>query len=80
MPKQLSEKYVLGLYLDGLVDAVCGTHTHVQTNDAHTLPNGTCFISDAGMTGPYNSAIGANFWRSLSPYALWRKNFVCNIK
>nr|WP_308431838.1 YmdB family metallophosphoesterase [Mycoplasmopsis bovis] len=61
MPKQLSEKYVLGLYLDGLVDAVCGTHTHVQTNDAHTLPNGTCFISDAGMTGPYNSAIGANF-------------------
>ncbi|MBT1338973.1 TIGR00282 family metallophosphoesterase [Mycoplasma bovis] len=56
-----SEKYVLGLYLDGLVDAVCGTHTHVQTNDAHTLPNGTCFISDAGMTGPYNSAIGANF-------------------
>nr|WP_318024030.1 TIGR00282 family metallophosphoesterase [Mycoplasmopsis primatum] len=56
-----SEKYVLGLYLDGLVDAICGTHTHVQTNDAHVLPKGTCFVTDAGMTGPYDCAIGANF-------------------
>ncbi|WP_029608906.1 TIGR00282 family metallophosphoesterase [Mycoplasma simbae] len=56
-----SEKVVLALYLDGKVDAVCGTHTHVQTNDARVLPKGTCFISDAGMVGPYNSAIGANF-------------------
>lgn len=56
-----SEKAVLSLYLDGKVDAVCGTHTHVQTNDARVLPNGTCFISDAGMTGPSNAAIGANF-------------------
>lgn len=56
-----SEKAVLSQYLDGKVDAVCGTHTHVQTNDAHTLKNGTCFISDVGMVGPYNCAIGANF-------------------
>ncbi|WLP85713.1 TIGR00282 family metallophosphoesterase [Mycoplasma seminis] len=56
-----SEKNVFALYLDGKVDAVCGTHTHVQTNDARVLPNGTCFICDAGMTGPMNSAIGANF-------------------
>ncbi|WP_051789141.1 TIGR00282 family metallophosphoesterase [Mycoplasma buteonis] len=56
-----SEKYVLGLYLDGKVDAICGTHTHVQTNDAKKFPKGTCFITDAGMTGPENSAIGANF-------------------
>lgn len=56
-----SEKYVFGLYVDGKIDAVCGTHTHVQTNDYKILPNGTCFITDAGMTGPENSAIGANF-------------------
>ncbi|MBU4690182.1 YmdB family metallophosphoesterase [Mycoplasma sp. ES3157-GEN-MYC] len=56
-----SEKAVLGLYLDGKVDALCGTHTHVQTNDARVLEKGTCFITDAGMVGPYNCAIGANF-------------------
>ncbi|AAT28000.1 TIGR00282 family metallophosphoesterase [[Mycoplasma] mobile] len=56
-----SEKNVLGLYLDGKVSAVVGTHTHVQTNDARILPKGTCYISDAGMTGPKNAAIGANF-------------------
>lgn len=56
-----SEKYVFGLYLDGKVDAFCGTHTHVQTNDAKILPNGTAYITDVGMTGPQNSAIGANF-------------------
>ncbi|WP_027334685.1 TIGR00282 family metallophosphoesterase [Mycoplasmopsis felifaucium] len=56
-----SEKYVLGLYLDGKIDAICGTHTHVQTNDAHVLPKGTCYLTDAGMCGPYDCAIGANF-------------------
>ncbi|WP_426461035.1 TIGR00282 family metallophosphoesterase [Mycoplasma hafezii] len=56
-----SEKYVFGLYLDGKIDALCGTHTHVQTNDYKLLPNGTCYITDAGMTGPQNCAIGANF-------------------
>ncbi|AIA29426.1 hypothetical protein MCAL160_0653 [Mycoplasmopsis californica HAZ160_1] len=56
-----SEKAVLALYLDGDVDAVCGTHTHVQTNDARLLPKNTCFITDVGMTGPHNCAIGANY-------------------
>ena len=43
------------------MSAVLGTHTHVQTNDAQKLPNDLLFISDVGMTGPENSAIGANF-------------------
>ncbi|MFV8435284.1 TIGR00282 family metallophosphoesterase [Mycoplasma sp. 3137] len=56
-----SEKNVFALYLDGKIDAICGTHTHVQTNDARILPKGTAYITDAGMTGPMNCAIGANF-------------------
>lgn len=56
-----SEKSVFALYLDGKVDAICGTHTHVQTNDARKLPQGTLFISDVGMCGPQDCAIGANF-------------------
>lgn len=56
-----SEKNVLALYLDGKVDALVGTHTHVQTNDAKILKNNLAFVSDAGMTGPSNCAIGANF-------------------
>ncbi len=53
-----SEKVALGWYLDGLVSAIIGTHTHVQTADEKILPNGTAFISDAGMTGPFDSVIG----------------------
>ncbi|MFV8401100.1 TIGR00282 family metallophosphoesterase [Mycoplasma sp. 005V] len=56
-----SEKNVFALYLDGKVDAICGTHTHVQTNDARILPKGTAYVTDAGMTGPMDCAIGANF-------------------
>ncbi len=56
-----SEKAVFSLYADGLVDAIVGTHTHVQTADNKILPNGTAFITDVGMTGPKNSAIGADF-------------------
>ncbi|WP_029905548.1 TIGR00282 family metallophosphoesterase [Mycoplasmopsis opalescens] len=56
-----SEKYTFALYLDGKIDAFCGTHTHVQTNDAHVLPKGTCYITDVGMCGPYDCSIGANF-------------------
>lgn len=56
-----SEKNVFGLYLDGKISAIVGTHTHVQTNDARILPKGTAYVSDAGMTGPKNAAIGANF-------------------
>lgn len=53
-----SEKVALGWYLDGSVSAIIGTHTHIQTADEKILPNGTAFISDAGMTGPYDSVIG----------------------
>jgi len=53
-----SEKQALGLYLDGRVSAVVGTHTHVQTSDERVLANGTGFITDLGMCGPVNSVIG----------------------
>ena len=53
-----SEKIALARWLDGRVTAVVGTHTHVQTSDAHVLPQGTAFITDAGMTGPHDSVIG----------------------
>jgi hypothetical protein len=53
-----SEKQALGWHLDGRVSAVVGTHTHVQTADERILPNGTGYITDAGMTGPVDSVIG----------------------
>ncbi|MCM8760538.1 MAG: TIGR00282 family metallophosphoesterase [Candidatus Omnitrophica bacterium] len=53
-----SEKIALGWYLDGMASAVIGTHTHVQTADDKILPGGTAFISDAGMTGPFDGVIG----------------------
>jgi len=53
-----SEKYAIASYFDGKVGAVIGTHTHVQTADEHILPNGTAFITDAGMCGPKESALG----------------------
>ncbi|OGW78429.1 MAG: metallophosphoesterase [Omnitrophica bacterium RIFCSPLOWO2_01_FULL_45_24] len=55
-----SEKIALGWLLDGLVSAVIGTHTHVQTADEKILPQGTAFLTDAGMTGPFDSVIGRN--------------------
>src|SRR3990172_9894899 len=48
----------MGWYLDGRVTVVVGTHTHVQTADERILPNGTAYITDAGMTGPHDSVIG----------------------
>jgi metallophosphoesterase (TIGR00282 family) len=53
-----SEKIAFGYFLDGKVSAVIGTHTHVQTADERVLPGGTAYITDVGMTGPYNSIIG----------------------
>ncbi|HVK37594.1 MAG TPA: TIGR00282 family metallophosphoesterase [Candidatus Kapabacteria bacterium] len=55
-----AEKMALAWYLDGRVSAIIGTHTHVQTNDARILPAGTAFLTDVGMTGPYDSVIGMN--------------------
>ena len=53
-----SEKIALGWFLDGKVSAVLGTHTHVQTADEKILPGGSAYISDLGMSGPYDSVIG----------------------
>jgi metallophosphoesterase (TIGR00282 family) len=53
-----SEKEALGLYLDGRVSCVVGTHTHVPTGDDRVLPGGTAYMSDAGMCGDYNSVLG----------------------
>ncbi|MFV2062561.1 MAG: TIGR00282 family metallophosphoesterase [Chloroflexota bacterium] len=53
-----SEKTAFGLYLDGRVSAVVGTHTHVPTADQRVLARGTAYTSDLGMTGPLDSVIG----------------------
>jgi metallophosphoesterase (TIGR00282 family) len=53
-----SEKGAMGWHLDGRVSAVVGTHTHVGTVDTRILPGGTAYVTDIGMTGPWNSIIG----------------------
>lgn len=53
-----SEKIALGIYLDGMVSAVVGTHTHVQTADEKILPQKTAYITDIGMTGAHDSVLG----------------------
>ena len=53
-----AEKVAMGYFLDGKITAVFGTHTHVQTADEKILPKGTAYITDIGMTGPKNSALG----------------------
>jgi len=53
-----SEKIALARMLDGLVSAVVGTHTHVQTADEQIFPGGTAYLTDAGFTGPHESVLG----------------------
>ena len=53
-----SEKVAMGWYLDGRVSVVFGTHTHIPTADERVLPGGTAYITDLGMTGPYDSVLG----------------------
>jgi hypothetical protein len=65
-----SEKQAMGWHLDGRVSAVVGTHTHVPTADARLLPSGTAFITDVGMTGPYESIIGFRTDRVLRRFLL----------
>lgn len=55
-----SEKCALAWFVDGRVSCVLGTHTHVQTADERILPCGTAFITDVGMTGPYEGIIGVD--------------------
>jgi 2',3'-cyclic-nucleotide 2'-phosphodiesterase len=53
-----AEKRAFGLNFDGRISAMIGTHTHIQTADEEILPNGTAYLTDAGMTGPHDSVIG----------------------
>lgn len=53
-----AEKQAMSRYFDGRVSAVLGTHTHVQTADERILPNGTAYLTDVGMSGPYDSCVG----------------------
>jgi metallophosphoesterase (TIGR00282 family) len=61
-----ADKYLMAHHLKGRVSAVLGTHTHVPTADEQILPGGTAFISDVGMTGPYDSILGRRIDRVLT--------------
>jgi metallophosphoesterase (TIGR00282 family) len=63
-----SEKQALGWFLDGRVSLLVGTHTHVQTSDAAVLPRGTAYVTDVGMTGPWQSVIGVDRERILEKF------------
>ena len=69
-----SEKNAIGHYFDGKATLVVGTHTHVPTNDARILKNGTAYQTDAGMCGDYDSVIGMNKDNSLNRFM--KKNSV----
>ena len=63
-----SEKNAIGHFFDGKATLVIGTHTHIPTNDARVLNNGTAFQTDAGMCGDYDSVIGMNKYNSLNRF------------
>ena len=63
-----SEKMAIGHFFDGKATLVVGTHTHVPTNDARILNNGTAFQTDAGMCGDYDSVIGMDKTNSLNRF------------
>ncbi len=63
-----SEKLTLGYFLDGLVSAIIGTHTHVQTSDERIFPKGTGYITDVGMCGAFESVIGMKISQALEMY------------
>ena len=63
-----SEKNAIGHFFDGNATLVIGTHTHIPTNDARVLPDGTAFQTDAGMCGDYDSVIGMNKYNSLNRF------------
>ena len=63
-----AEKIAMREYLEGRVNIIFGTHTHVQTADEQILPNGTAYITDLGMTGPKNSVIGMDIQASIKRF------------
>jgi len=68
-----AELYGMAHHLNGEVSLVYGTHTHIQTNDAHILDGGTWIIGDVGMNWPFNSVIWAD-------YASVKKRFFTGIQ
>jgi hypothetical protein len=63
----------MGWHLDGRAAAVVGSHTHVPTLDAKVLPQGTAYVTDIGMTGPYEGVIGMKKEASLSRFLTVQK-------
>ena len=63
-----AEKIAMGYFLDGKVNILFGTHTHVQTADERILTNGTAYITDIGMTGPKDSVIGMDIEASIKRF------------
>ena len=63
-----SEKNAIGHFFDGKATLVVGTHTHIPTNDARILKNGTAYQTDAGMCGDYDSVIGMNKENSINRF------------
>ena len=63
-----SEKMAMGYLFDGYATLVVGTHTHIPTNDARVLKNGTSYITDAGMCGDYDSVIGMDAQNSINRF------------
>ena len=63
-----SEKNAIGHFFDGKATLVVGTHTHIPTNDARVLKNGTAYQTDAGMCGDYDSVIGMNKYNSVNRF------------
>ena len=75
-----SEKNAIGHFFDGKATLVIGTHTHIPTNDARILENGTAYQTDAGMCGDYDSVIGMNKENSINRFLKRKfyKTFSCN--
>lgn len=65
-----AEKLAFAWKYDGQVSAIVGTHTHIPTNDARILPGGTGYLTDAGMTGPFDSVIGMDTATSIRRFTL----------
>ncbi len=68
-----SEKVAMGWYLDGRISALVGTHTHVGTVDTSLLLNGTAYVTDLGMVGPFHSVIGSTIEDVLERFL----NYIC---
>jgi hypothetical protein len=69
-----AEKLAYAWYFEGKISAIIGTHTHIPTSDAQILPKGTAYITDVGMTGPFDSVIGLKKEVALKRFMLQTPN------